>query len=121
METTADDSTLSTADAPRFDLGSPSPIQGICFILFFFLFLKKTYVVILIFSSFLCVLNCAGEVNGKEPASKFDDSSPRLFGGIADFDSPSPTIGIVLNTRNVVFREKIISGSWDNFIFFIFL
>ncbi|KAI3445101.1 hypothetical protein Pfo_001766 [Paulownia fortunei] len=33
-----------------------------------------------------------GNVNVEEPVSKLKDSSPRLFAGIADFDSPSSTL-----------------------------
>lgn len=43
------------------------------------------------------LLNCAGEVNVKEPASRLNNSSPRLFSGFGDFDSPSPTIGTIQN------------------------
>ncbi|KAK6140502.1 hypothetical protein DH2020_025757 [Rehmannia glutinosa] len=36
-----------------------------------------------------------GEVNVEEPVSKLKESSPRLFAGIADFDSPSSTLDML--------------------------
>ncbi|XP_057807804.1 protein CHROMATIN REMODELING 24 [Salvia miltiorrhiza] len=33
-----------------------------------------------------------GDVNDEEPVSRHNDSSPQLFSGFADFDSPSPTL-----------------------------
>ncbi|XP_047976106.1 protein CHROMATIN REMODELING 24 isoform X1 [Salvia hispanica] len=49
-------------DAPRFDFGSPSPSPP----------------------------PTQGEVDVKEPVSRLNDSSPRLFAGFDDFDSRSP-------------------------------
>ncbi|KAK6163020.1 hypothetical protein DH2020_002861 [Rehmannia glutinosa] len=68
-----DDDTQSNAkldkafdDVPRFDFDSPSPPPPL-----------------------------EGEVNVEEPVSKLKEPSPRLFAGIADFDSPSSTLDML--------------------------
>lgn len=59
------------------------------------------------------LLNCAGEVNAKVPEWRLNESSPRLFSGIGDFDSPSPAFGNVSNltTLSISFSTTAIECS----------